>query len=1037
MLKDPDKDFIRVNQILGKQPSIGPIPAHHIIPCISITLISYIITEGFFNLGIHVFFVVDIWLIISWLLLTGKQPHEFIDKFRIPPGTDWCNGNLFYLNINNQSQHQTRLKPIITQSQNLQKQRFMPFQNFLDLKTIVTIKKDNREVSAFLLSTKKQYQLVFAFQVQGLHNLLYRNEVQNLATQLSSGLKNIPDGEKMTFHLSCFSDESSRQQELTELADRCNLAPISILIRNEQKLIQELTESGKRQLWQQTVFCTWTVDLNSGAKSNDWLSKLIDQFIKFTNKLAGNEQLHKEMFYQDLLLKAFEHGYLSWELLLDTKMGLDITPYKADGLWEWLWKKFNNQPTPPIPQQLILSETDNGYQLQELCLHKKDIKTILIEGTQGRSSCPEHKGSCDTVWLNGKATSCAVLTMAEPPGGFLNTREQLQWIWKVISKTYIYDTEAIVEISPAADLIIKDNLTRIAKQSKIEQTVALEKGQGKDVAAELKQSESFEAQRKLYQGAKAINAATTFIVYRPTPEQLAQACQILSNSFSNAKILRERNIAWSIWLETLPVTSSWLLYSSSIINSRRNVFDTDTVTGVLPLTVARDIDRTGVEFITEQGNKPVLVDLIHSQTSRAIITGESGSGKSVLAWRFVLDALAANIPVVGIDISPGNGSTFETAINLLGDQGAYYRIDTESSNLMEPPDLRQFPQAERTRRLEQWLDFIRQALGALAMGKVNDPKLRQRVDTIILKTLARFMDDPDIIARYNAGFAQGWKSAAWQEMPTLKDFLKFCTKEQLNLQNFEEIDRIAINQIQSQCTALLTSPLGKAIGKPSTFSPTPAIKFFALSGLSNEQDQYLMALNAHAACIRNALAHPKSLFIGDEISILFKKDGFAQIIGELFAVGRKAGISCLIVGQDIDSICDCPASSMILQNTVYRITGRLTTNGTNSWIKRLGYLPEIINQNATETFLPSQSELYSKWLIEKGGRYWQTRFYPGEMILASVANSQTEQAARSQIARQYPNTMKGQLLALKHFTDKYIVALKEKLPMSTITDSQK
>jgi len=1032
MLKDPDIDFITVNKILGKQPSIGPIPAHHIIPCLTITIICYIITEGFLSLGITAFFVIDIWLILSWLLLTGNQPHKFIDKFRTPPGTDWCNGNLLYSNLTKQPKHKTLLKPVITQSQNFQKQRFMPFQNFLDLKTIVTISKDNREVSAFLLSTPKQYQVVFGFKIQGLHNILYRNEISNIAAQLSSGLKDIPSGEKMTFHLGCYSDESSRQQELNLIADNCNLTPISVLIRNEQKLIQELTESGQRQLWQQTVFCTWTIDINSGAKANDWLSKLINRFLSLTNKLAGNERIHKEMFYKDLLLKAFEHGYLSWELLLDTKMGLSITPYTANELWGWLWKKFNNQPTPVIPQQLVLSSTAEGYQLQEIINDDKDIKTLLIEGGQGRSSCPEHKGSRDTVWLNGKGTSCAILTMAEPPGGFLNTREQLQWLWKILSKSYIYDTEAIVEISPAADFIIEDNLTRIAKQSSVDKAIAIEKGQGKNVAAELKQSESFEAQKKLYQGAKAIETATAFVVYRPTSEQLAQACQILSSSFSNAKIIRERNIAWSLWLETLPVTSSWLLHSSSIINSRRNVFDTETVAGVLPLTVPRDLDRTGVELLTEQGNKPIYVDLIHEQISRGIITGESGSGKSVLAWRFVLDALAANIPVVGIDISPGNGSTFETAINLLGDQGAYYRIDTESSNLMEPPDLHQFSPAERTRRLEQWQDFVRQALGAIAMGKVNDPKLRQRVDTIVLKTLARFMDDPDIIARYNAGFAQGWKSAAWQDMPTLKDFLRFCTKEQLNLQSFEAIDRAAINQIQSQCTALLTSPLGKAIGRPSTFSPAPAIKFFALSGLSNEQDQYLMALNAHAACIRNALSHPKSLFVGDEISILFKKDGFAQVVGELFAVGRKAGIGCLIVGQDIDSICDCPAGSMILQNTVYRITGRLTTNGTNSWVKRLGYLPEIINQNATEAFLPSQSELYSRWLIEKGGRYWQTRFYPGEMTLASVANSQAEQTARAQIAKQYPNTLKGRLLGLKHFTDEYVVALKEKLPMSTI-----
>jgi hypothetical protein len=52
-----------------------------------------------------------------------------------------------------------------------------------------------------------------------------------------------------------------------------------------------------------------------------------------------------------------------------------------------------------------------------------------------------------------------------------------------------------------------------------------------------------------------------------------------------------------------------------------------------------------------------------------------------------------------------------------------------------------------------------------------------------------------------------------------------------------------------------------AIARPSTFSPEPATKFFALSGLTNKQDAYLMAINAHAACIRNALSHPRNLFI--------------------------------------------------------------------------------------------------------------------------------------------------------------------------------
>ncbi|MEG5030590.1 hypothetical protein QUB36_26005 [Microcoleus sp. AT8-B1] len=385
-----------------------------------------------------------------------------------------------------------------------------------------------------------------------------------------------------------------------------------------------------------------------------------------------------------------------------------------------------------------------------------------------------------------------------------------------------------------------------------------------------------------------------------------------------------------------------------------------------------------------------------------------------------------------MDISAGSGSTFETAVKLLGDDGAYYDITSGSSNLLEIPDLRRFDREERSRRLDQWKEFIRKALTIISMGKVRDPKLAQRVDAILLLTLKKFLEDPDIIERYNTAFEKGWKSTAWQEMPTLKNLLKFCTKEQLNLQNFTDFDRIVINQITTQCNALLASPLGKAIGRPSTFSPEPAVKFFALSGLGNEQDQYLMAINAHAACIRNALSHPKSLFIGDELSILFKKDGFAEVVGELCAVGRKNGISVLLLAQDIDSICDCSAGTMIMQNMVYRITGRLTSNGATSWIKKLGYPAEIISQNATEAFLPRAADLYSNWLIEKGGRFWQSRYYPGEMILASVANNQAELIARARVMAQYPNTLKGQLLALKQFASEYVQAVKEGRSLANI-----
>ncbi|MEG3918056.1 hypothetical protein QUA07_02775 [Microcoleus sp. T3_A4] len=1047
MLKDPDKDFISVNKILGKQASIGIIPAEQLIPWMLITVISYILTNGLFSLGMPWFFITTFWLIVSWWLLTGNKPHLFVDRFRPPPGNEWYNGNLLYLSPVPQhrpnpirhrisdAQVRVKLKPKVAPTQQGGNSRLMPFQNYQNLLCLVTIKKDGREVSGYLLNEGSQYQIVFGFETAGFHNILYRHEVNNAATALEEGLKDIPPGEKMTFHTGCYSSDCLRQQQLTQLADNCHLKPISVLVRNEQKRIQELNLAGTRQLWNQTIFCTWTFNAQSGSKSNDPLSKFINGIINTANSIAaqftGNQRIYSERFYKQLLLDAFEQGYIRWELLLNTKIGLEIQPMNAQALWGWLWQKFNSAPVPPIPQLLTLKETASDYKLTETLNSHKHACTILIEGMSGRSSCPEHRKASSRILLPGRNTECGVLTMEEGPGGWLNTREQLQWLWKIMSNSYVRDTEAVVEISAAPNFIIQDNLARQAKQSKTAKKRALEKGQGRDVGAEVKQEESFEAQKKMYKGARAIHAAVTFLVYRPTPEQLTHACQMLSHSFGSAKVLRERNIAWQLWLETLPITVSWLLHSSSLINERRLTLDTETVPGILPLTAVRDIDSKGVEFITK-GGKPVYVDLMHNQTSRAVITGESGCGKSVLGWRFAADAIAANIPVVGMDISAGSGSTFETAVKLLGDDGAYYDITSGSSNLLEIPDLRRFDREERSRRLDQWKEFIRKALTIISMGKVRDPKLAQRVDAILLLTLKKFLEDPDIIERYNTAFEKGWKSTAWQEMPTLTNLLKFCTKEQLNLQNFTDFDRIAINQIITQCNALLASPLGKAIGRPSTFSPEPAVKFFALSGLGNEQDQYLMAINAHAACIRNALSHPKSLFIGDELSILFKKDGFAEVVGELCAVGRKNGISVLLLSQDIDSICDCSAGTMIMQNMVYRITGRLTSNGATSWIKNLGYPAEIISQNATEAFLPRAADLYSNWLIEKGGRFWQSRYYPGEMILASVANNQAELMARARMMAQYPNTLKGQLLALKQFASEYVQAVKEGRSLTNI-----
>ena len=149
------------------------------------------------------------------------------------------------------------------------------------------------------------------------------------------------------------------------------------------------------------------------------------------------------------------------------------------------------------------------------------------------------------------------------------------------------------------------------------------------------------------------------------------------------------------------------------------------------------------------------------------------------------------------------------------------------------------------------------------------------------------------------------------------------------------------------------------------------------------------------------------------------------VVGELCATGRKDGIAVVLLSQDFDAICECSAGAQIMQNMVYKITGRITNTGVVAAQKYLGYDPRLISQNATEAFLPRVSDLYSCWLVEKGGRFWRTRFYPAEMMLASVANNLQEKEARDRLFAQYPSTLKGRLQALKQFTQDYVAALKD------------
>jgi hypothetical protein len=303
----------------------------------------------------------------------------------------------------------------------------------------------------------------------------------------------------------------------------------------------------------------------------------------------------------------------------------------------------------------------------------------------------------------------------------------------------------------------------------------------------------------------------------------------------------------------------------------------------------------------------------------------------------------------------------------------------------------------------------------------EDALLEQTVRSLIGKGLTLFFEDPSIQYRYTAALEEGFGSDAWKQTPTLNDFLKFCTVEKLGIEDASGLIRNGQSQIQLQLEYWLNSRVGRAIGQPSSFPTDAQLLVFALRNLSNENEAAILSLSAYSAALRRALASPRSVFFIDESPILFAYRTIAQLIGRLCANGAKAGIRVFLSGQDPDTICNSVAGHQIMQNMSTRMVGRIQPMAIESFVRLLQYERTIIAKNASESFFPKRSELYSNWLLDIDGVFIYCRYYPSAVQLAIVANNPDEQLARSRVMLQYPS---DKFMGTVRFAEQYTAAIR-------------
>ncbi|MBC1237825.1 hypothetical protein VF14_16220 [Nostoc linckia z18] len=104
MSEEREQEFRPVNQVLGSQPSLGPIPADQILPWTVIALSSYLIINGIFGGLFQEEFQKWLWTLLmtgwgiaTWWILTGGRSWSFLSKFIGVPA--WTRGFARYQSL--------------------------------------------------------------------------------------------------------------------------------------------------------------------------------------------------------------------------------------------------------------------------------------------------------------------------------------------------------------------------------------------------------------------------------------------------------------------------------------------------------------------------------------------------------------------------------------------------------------------------------------------------------------------------------------------------------------------------------------------------------------------------------------------------------------------------------------------------------------------------------------------------------------------------------------------------------------------------
>ncbi len=877
----------------------------------------------------------------------------------------------------------------------LEKYRAKPLEDEFKLSAMVQYDYSGVTPGAFLLKKKEGvYQIKFGFECSGIHPIFREESIGTTIESLEAGLKDLPDYEDLTIHLSCFRGIEEREQELVSLLNNCQSQELKYLLMGEMSRLQELNQQGIRKNISVVLYCTYTVEERETKK--DPIAASIKTLEDTWYTFIGQKEEKLVQNLAEILDSAYKNGFIIWEQLLSNKLGLPIRALNAEQMWGKLWQRFNHTTPIEVPQYWHVTPEE----ISEVVNSQVNPVSLLLES---ESSVPV----ADRQWVYLKDKYITANTLSDKPAGWKNALSQLRYIWDVLKDDRVYDTEVIFEMRRANQSILFQKMQSLAKQAIVAEDMAND-DRNINVSAGLKKKKAIDAQEKLYEGSTSFHTALVFLVHREYLEDSIAASNHLSSKFLRpAWLLNESEYVWHIWLQTVPIYWGKLM---AVPFDRRLTYLNGEAPGLMPLVKNRSFDRKGFELIAAEGGTPMYIDLYDSHKN-IFLLAKKRKGKSVNLGSMINGALLRGIPVMTIDYPDGEGrGSFSAYSEFLGSElAAYFNISESSSNLFELPDLAAMNPKKQSEKLNEYFEYLSEILLLMVMG-IDSNSSTLNTDTvraILVLAIEKFYNDLQVKHRIIEANTGGFGSAAWQKMPTLVDFESFLGLERLELTSPSNETVQTINQIKLRLRYWINSRVGKAIANVSTFRSDAPFLCVAMTNLSNPEDAAVLASVVFLIGLRRTLGVEGSVFAIDEASIFCQYDSLAKMIAKVAAGGAKSKIRLIIASQEPNVIAASPYSPSILQNMDIRLIGKIDPSAIDSFEQILKIPRQLLLKNVSEGFGVHKSTMHSDWLLDYEGVYTHVRYFAPYNLLAALANNSDEAEKRNEIMSQYDHPIQG------------------------------